>query len=159
MNEVNIPKRAKGFPRKDSPYPSMSFRMRSAAIVCLLLLGLLAQPVHACSCAGVEKGGEECWVKAVSDFAHTIVVARVSGVSGELKSAGKLNVSQTIKGKSQHTILVTTGVCQDFELRYGEVRVFFLTEKNEVSGCSNYKPQLSNDTVVSILKRFGTDKQ
>jgi hypothetical protein len=129
-------------------------QLRSIAQFFVLALVTASAPALACSCLGVAEGSEESWVKEVADAASTIVLAEVTSVTGRYGNAGQLKVQQIFKGEKVSVKDISTGMCQNFPLKKGDVRVFFIEANGEVCGCSNYDYRMSNAQVVTILKRF-----
>jgi hypothetical protein len=128
--------------------------MRAIAQALFLALVGASSPALACSCLGVAAGAEESWVREKADAAPTIVLAEVVSTTGRFENAGQLKVQQTFKGDKVPVRAISTGMCQDFPLKKGDVRVFFIQTNGEVCGCSNYDYRMSNAQVVTILKRL-----
>jgi hypothetical protein len=89
---------------------------------------------------------------------HQVFVARVKAVSPGRKTryglgdSADIEVTMPIKGSANLKTLDTT-FCQNFPLKAGDTRVFFVDANGVIVGCSDYRYFTTDAELISVLRR------
>ncbi len=133
--------------------------MQVVVAIVLALVGVVASPpILANSCMGPTRGDKTGWVEQQTSEATSVFIARVTGVSREsvnvhgLSSSASIEILRHLKGTATWAD-VDAGWFQNFALKSGEARVFFVDGKGVIVGCSEYKYFLSDRDMIRAVSR------
>jgi hypothetical protein len=125
--------------------------------VVFVLLTFGCGAAHACVCDKAGSVNAVDWLRGTGAAAAHVFLARVTEVTSSGKQPAldekvRIEVLERFKGDPQFESLSITP-CQNFELKQGEVRVFFVSAAGIIVPCSDYRPFLSDDELLKKLRR------
>ena len=90
-------------------------------------------------------------------MATFVFLARVTDVKTskevpDLQETASIQVIESFKGAPRFTSLSITE-CQNFALKKGDVRVFFVTSDGMIIGCSEYRSIITDEELVNVLHK------
>jgi hypothetical protein len=132
--------------------------MRLDHILSILILSVLVcGPTQACVASDVPDQDEIAnWVEDLTAAATHVFLARITRVkrSGRipaLDTTAEFDLLEMLKGTPDVSVL-SISECQNFELKENDVRVFFVTAERMILPYTDYRPFMSEDQLLTILR-------
>ncbi|HEY7641922.1 MAG TPA: hypothetical protein VH814_19485 [Steroidobacteraceae bacterium] len=127
-------------------------------ILCIAigLLTLGCGAAEACVCDRPGSIGTADWLRGTGAASAHIFLARITEVvktnkNPDLEQRAKVEIVERFKGDAQFESLSITP-CQNFALKEGDVRVFFVSRTGIILPCSDYRPFIGDEELLQKLR-------